>query len=134
MTVPMPKWSCVILSPTCTSEMLRPLRLSVWLACEDLVRSTGLVFGLTRLVVTLPDFPLDLTELYEEPYEELDPDPAYERRELEPCEDDAPRVDEPPYCARPDPYEDDPYEDDPYEDDPYEDRDPYVLEPYGEPP
>ena len=114
--------------------MLRPLRLSVWLACEDLVRSTGLVFGLTRLVVTLPDFPLDLTELYEEPYEELDPDPAYERRELEPCEDDAPRVDEPPYCARPDPYEDDPYEDDPYEDDPYEDRDPYVLEPYGEPP
>ena len=107
--------------------MLRPLRLSVWLACEDLVRSTGLVFGLTRLVVTLPDFPLDLTEpyeLYEEPYEELDPDPAYERRELEPCEDDAPRVDEPPYCARPDPYEDDPYED----------RDPYVLEPYGEPP
>ena len=109
--------------------MLRPLRLSVWLACEDLVRSTGLVFGLTRLVVTLPDFPLDLPEPYEEPYEELDPNPAYERRELEPCEDDAPRVDEPPYCARPDPYEDDPYEDDPYED-----RDPYVLEPYGEPP
>ena len=38
--------------------------------------------------------------------------------------DDAPRADEPPYCARPDPYEDDPYED----------RDPYVPEPYEEPP
>ena len=72
--------------------------------------------------MTLPDFPLGFPEPYEpyeEPYEELDPAPAYERCELEPYEDDATRADEPPYCTRPDPYED---------------RDPYIPEPYEEPP
>ena len=68
------------------------IMLPAGLADEDLVKSTGLFFGLTRRVVTLPDFPPDLPEPYEpyEPYEEPVPDPPHERRDVEPYEDDEP--------------------------------------------
>ena len=105
--------------------MFRSLWLPAGLADEDLVKSTGLFFGLTRRVVTLPDFPPDLPKPYEpyEPYEEPVPDPPHERRDVEPYEDDEPCVAGPPYCERPAPYEDDPYEE----------RDHREPEPYEEP-